>query len=187
MKAPLQEKFEKAIAPELQKELGTVNVNAIPKLEKVSVNVGVGSFYTGGTKDLSFVEENISAITGQKPSLRRARLSISNFKLREGMPTGYAVTLRGRYMYDFVQKLVSIALPRVRDFRGISVKGFDGQGNFSLGIKDVTIFPAIDPENVVKPHGLQINIQTSATNDYEAYRLLKAIGFPFKDEVTKPE
>lgn len=185
MVATLKAQFDKTVAPELAKKLGT-NANATPKLVKVSLNVGIGSAVTSGNKDYSIVEKNLSDITGQRPNVRRARLSVSNFKLREGMPVGLASTLRGEYMYNFVQRLVNIALPRVRDFRGISVKGFDGKGNFSLGLKDCSIFPEVNQENLSKNHGMQINVCTSADNDYDAYLLLKALGFPFKDEVKAP-
>ena len=184
MKAPLQEKYEKEIVKLLEKELGRKNLLSLPKVIKVNVNVGIGSRVTGGSKDYSAIENSIQEITGQKPSVRKARLSVSNFKLREGMPVGLSITLRGRRMYDFLERLVNIALPRVRDFRGISVKGFDGKGNFCLGLKDCTIFPEVDQEKLAgSTHGLQINVCTSAKDDREAYVLLKALGFPFKDEV----
>jgi len=187
MTAPLKAKYDKEISKFLKKELSEDNLNALPKLIKVSINVGIGSLYTSGTKDFSHIEKNLSEITGQKPDVRKARLSVSNFKLREGMPNGLAVTLRGRHMYDFIDRLVNIALPRVRDFQGISVKGFDRQGNYCLGLKDVTIFPEIDMENLSRSHGMQINVQTSADNDRDGYLLLKALGFPFKDEVKVKE
>ena len=183
MKAQLQEKYEKEIAKMLEKELSRSNKLSLPKLLKVSVNIGIGNDVTSGNKDYSATENNLAEITGQKPKLRKARLAVSNFKLREGMPVGLSVTLRGKRMYDFVDRLVNIALPRVRDFRGISVKGFDRKGNFCLGIKDCAIFPEVDNENLTKSHGLQVNVCTSAENDREAYLLLKALGFPFKDEV----
>ena len=186
MTAMLKEKYAKEIAPELSKEIGAAKM-ALPKLLKVNINVGIGSQVTSGNKDYSHVERNIQSITGQKPALRKARMSVSNFKLREGMPVGLAITLRGEHMYNFIERLVNIALPRVRDFQGISVKGFDGRGNFSLGLKDITIFPEINQENLAKNHGLQINVCTSADNDYHAYLLLKKLGFPFKDEVKAPK
>lgn len=183
MTAPLKEKYDKEVKDLLKKEMNEANPMALPKLMKVSVNVGIGSLYTSGNKDFSHIEQNVADITGQKPNVRKARISVSNFKLREGTPNGLNVTLRGRRMYDFVERLVNVALPRVRDFQGISVKGFDGRGNYSLGLKDISIFPVINTENLSKNHGLQINIQTSADNDRDAYLLLKALGFPFKDEV----
>jgi len=185
MKAPLQKKYEKEVVKLLGKELGRKNLLSLPKVLKVNINVGIGSRVTSGSKDFSSIVNSVQEITGQKPSVRKARLSVSNFKLREGMPVGLSITLRGRRMYDFIERLVNIALPRVRDFRGISVKGFDGKGNFCLGLKDCTIFPEVDQEKLAgATHGLQINVCTSAKNDREAYVLLKALGFPFKDEVT---
>lgn len=183
MKAPLQEKYEKEIIKTLREELGRSNINDLPRIKQVSVNVGIGSMVTAGNKDYSAVEQSIASIVGQKPQVRKARLAISNFKLRAGMPVGLNVTLRGRKMYDFVERLVNIALPRVRDFQGISVKGFDHKGNFSLGLRDCTIFPEVSHEDLTHVHGLQINVATTARNDREAYVLLKALGFPFKDEV----
>jgi len=155
----------------------------LPRLLKVNINVGIGSDVTGGNKDYSSVEQSVAAITGQKPSVRKARLAVSNFKLRIGMPVGLSITLRGDRMYNFIERLVNVALPRVRDFRGISVKGFDKKGNYCLGLKDVTIFPEVEMEKLPKTHGLQINVCTSAENDREAYLLLKALGFPFNNEV----
>jgi len=183
MKAPLKVQYEKDTVEMLKKALNRSNAKSLPHLEKVCINIGIGSMVTQGEKDYSHVENNLAQITGQKPNVRKARLSVSNFKLREGMPVGLSTTLRGRLMYDFMQKLINAALPRVRDFRGISVKGFDGNGNFSLGIKDVTIFPEVNPDNLSKNHGLQINIQTSTNDDHEAYLLLKALGFPFSGEI----
>lgn len=181
MKKSLKQKFDTEIVGMLEKELGRKNKLSLPRLIKVSVNVGIGSLATQGIKDFAFVEENVAAITGQKPALRKARIAISNFKLKAGMPVGYVVTLRGKRMYDFVERLVNVALPRVRDFRGISPRGFDGKGNYSLGLKDITIFPEINQENLVKLHGIEININTTANNDAEALALLKAMGFPFRD------
>lgn len=178
----LQEKYVKEVIPMLQKELGRTNINALPKLKKVSVSVGIGSMVVNQGKDFAFVEASLAEITGQKPVLRKARKAISNFKLRKGLPVGLNSTLRGERMYDFVARLVNIALPRVRDFRGISVKGMDGQGNFSLGIIDCTIFPEVNQENLQRTHGLQVNISTTAHNNKETYLLLKALGFPFRDE-----
>lgn len=183
MKAKLQEKYEKEIAKALTKELGVKNVMSIPHLLKVSVSIGIGSEVTAGNKDYSGYEKSLGEITGQKPFVRRAKQAISNFKLRKGMPVGLAVTLRGEKMYSFVDRLVNIALPRVRDFRGITVKGFDRKGNFCLGLKDCTIFPEVSQDTLPKAHGLQINICTTAKTDRAAYVLLKALGFPFRDEI----
>lgn len=186
MTTALKKQYDETIIKDLAKELGRSNVNSLPKLEKVSISVGIGKIMTQGNKDYAFIEENIAAITGQKADVRRARISVSNFKLREGVPVGLTTTLRGRRMYDFIYKLVNVALPRVRDFQGISVKGFDGKGNYCLGLKDTIIFPVINPENMNKTHGMQINVKTTATNDYEGYLLLKKLGFPFKDAVKAP-
>ena len=181
----ISEKYNKEVSKELMKELGIKNVNAVPKIKKVSINVGIGS-YLAGSKDYSQVMENVTLIAGQKGVLRKARMSVSNFKLREGMPVGISVTLRGKKMDDFLTKLVNIVLPRVRDFRGISSKSFDKQGNYSLGIKEYTVFPEVNPDDVIKIHGLQVTVETTATNQYEGYLLLKKLGFPFKDEMKNP-
>lgn len=178
----LQEKYVKEVIPMLKKELGLSNVNAIPKIKKVSVSVGIGSMITGGNKDYGHIENSIAEITGQKPVLKKARKAISNFKLRVGLPVGLNSTLRGERMYDFLARLVNIALPRVRDFRGISSRGMDGQGNFSIGLEDCTIFPEVNQEKLQKTHGLQVNVSTTAKNNRELYLLLKALGFPFRDE-----
>lgn len=182
----LSEKYNKEVAKELMQELGIKNINAVPKIKKVSINVGIGS-YLAGSKDYSQVMENITQIAGQKANVRNARIAVSNFKLRKGMPVGMSVTLRGKKMDDFLTKLVHIVLPRVRDFRGISPKSFDQQGNYTVGIKEYTVFPEVNPDDVIKIHGLQINIETTAKTPYEGYLLLKKLGFPFKDEVKAPQ
>lgn len=167
----------------LAKEFGTHNVLAVPHVKKISVSVGIGSSVAQGNKDYTYVEKSLAEITGQKASLRKAKKAISNFKLRKGLPVGLVVTLRKNKMNDFLIRLVNIALPRVRDFRGISAKGFDGQGNYSLGLEDCTIFPEVAQDSLVKTHGLQVNVSTSAKTNREGYLLLKALGFPFRDEV----
>lgn len=182
MTAPLKTFYDKTVKPELEKEAAVKNPNALPKLEKITLNIGIGSRVTQGQKDYSHIEENLMKISGQKPALRKARVSVSNFKLREGMPVGLAVTLRGRQMYDFIERLIKVALPRVRDFQGIPAKGFDGNGNFSMGLKDVTIFPEINVESLSQSHGLQVNIITTTDSDEAAYKLLKSFGFPFKGQ-----
>lgn len=179
----LKDKFQKEIVPKLQQELGIKNINAVPRLKKVIVNAGLGSFYTSGTKDFAEFEDNFKAITGQKPVVKKAKKAISNFKVREGMPNGVMVTLRGKRMYDFIEKLVNIVFPRVRDFRGILRTAFDGNGNYSVGIKEHMVFPEINPDDIVKIHGIQICINTSARNNEEGLALLTALGFPFKKEV----
>ncbi len=181
---PAKKPVQNETMSELKKELGRSNPHALPMLKKVSVHVGIGSMVTGGNKDFSHVEKTLLDITGQKPVVRKARMAISNFKLRKGLPVGIHVTLRGDRMRDFIGRLVNIVLPRVRDFRGITVRGFDGSGNFSLGLDDCSIFPEVNQENMTKSHGVQINVCTSARNNREAYLLLKALGFPFRDEVS---
>lgn len=186
MKSNLKEKFIKEIAPALKKELNVKNVNAVPKVTKVSVNVGIGSMASAqGVKDFSAIIESVSAITGQKPLMKKSTKSISNFKLKIGMPVGLVVTLRGQRMYDFIERLVNVALPRVRDFRGINARAFDAQGNFSIGIKDCTIFPEVNQEKMQKPHSLQVNVCTSAKSSEDGYKLLKAMGFPLRS-LTNP-
>jgi large subunit ribosomal protein L5 len=180
----LKERYLKEIAPNLQKDLGIKNINAVPRLSKVTVNAGLGSFYTSGTKDFSEFVANIAAITGQKPVVTKAKKAISNFKIREEMPNGVTVTLRGERMYDFIDKLVNIVFPRTRDFRGISEKSFDGKGNYSIGIKEHIVFPEINPDDIVKIHGLQACIGTTAKNNEEGLALLRALGFPFKKNPT---
>lgn len=179
----LQEKYVKDALPLLKKELGYENPNAFPRLKKVTVNVGIGSLVTSGTKDFTYIQNSLAEITGQKPVLRKAKKAISNFKLRKGLPVGLHSTLRGERMNDFVARLVNIALPRVRDFRGISVRGLDEQGNYNLGIEDCTIFPEVNQDKLVKSHGLQISVCTTAKNGKEAFLLLKSLGFPFRDQL----
>ena len=177
---PLQLIFKEEILPKLQKELGGKNIMALPRVEKIMINVGIGSYIRAHGKDFSNVIENITAITGQKPVVKHATKSVSNFKLREGQPVGLYVTLRGEKMYHFLSKLVNVIFPRVRDFRGISKKSFDGNGNYSIGFKEHVVFPEISPDDVMKLHGLQVVLQTSARNDEEGLALLTALGFPFK-------
>jgi large subunit ribosomal protein L5 len=172
--------FDKKTAEELKKTLGVKNVMAIPRITKVTINVGIGTYIKSHNKDFSNIVENITAITGQKPVITKAKKAVSNFKLRENEPVGISVTLRKKRMEDFVTKLVKIVFPRTRDFRGLSPKAFDGKGNYSIGFKEHTVFPEISPDDVMKLHGLQVNIITSAKTDEEGYELLKALGFPFK-------
>jgi len=173
------ETFTSKIVPELEKDLKVKNIWAVPRLEKVCLGIGIGTL-TKNTKDFSDVLDNLARIAGQKPVVTKSKKAISNFKLREGVPAGLVVTLRGKRMYDFVYRLVNIALPRVRDFRGISPKAFDGKGNYSIGFKEATVFPEINPDDVLNVHGLQINIITTAKNDEQGFTLLKHLGFPFK-------
>lgn len=177
--ARLKEKYRKEIAPAIAKEFGIENVMAIPKLEKIIVNMGVGEAI-GNAKVLDTAVEELTTITGQKPVITKAKKSIAAFKLRQGMSIGTMVTLRGDRMYEFLDRLISVALPRVRDFRGISGKAFDGRGNYTLGIKEQLIFPEIDFNKVDKTRGMNISIVTTAQNDEQSRALLKALGMPFR-------
>lgn len=174
----LLEQFNKKILSELQKELSITNTMAVPRLVKIVVNVGVGDALQN-IKLLDAAKQELSQITGQWPAVGRAKKSISQFKLREGQPIGCYVTLRGRRMYEFYDRLVNIALPRVRDFRGVSPKAFDGRGNYTLGFKDQLMFPEIDYTKVDRPRGMNITVVTTASTDTEARALLKMLGMPF--------
>ena len=176
----LQTQFKKEIAPKLAKKLGVKNIHAVPKVTKITINVGIGSIIQNQGKDISHIEENLAKISGQKPVITKSKKAISNFKIREDMPVGLVVTLRGKRMYDFLNKLINITLPRVRDFRGLSEKAFDGNGNYSLGLKEHVVFPEINPDDVLHLHGVQITITTSADNNDNAKALLKSLNFPFK-------
>jgi len=175
----LRERYEKEVVPALKKEFGYTNVMAVPKIEKVVVNMGLGEA-TSNVKIIETGTDELSRITGQKPVTRRAKKSIAAFKVRKGQPVGTSVTLRGERMYDFLDRLLSIALPRVRDFRGVSPKGFDGRGNFTLGLKDQLLFPEIDYMKVDKARGMNVSVVTTAKTDQEARKLLQLIGMPFR-------
>jgi large subunit ribosomal protein L5 len=177
--ARLYTQYKDEIRQKLSEEFEYENPMAIPKLQKIVINVGVGDAITD-KKLLDTVVDNVAAITGQQPVTTKAKKSISNFKLREGMPIGCKVTLRQRIMFEFLDRLVNLALPRTRDFQGIPDKSFDGRGNYTLGIKEHTIFPEIDTDKVSKVHGMDITFVTSAETDEEAYALLKHFGMPFK-------
>ncbi|MFO0780710.1 MAG: 50S ribosomal protein L5 [Candidatus Gracilibacteria bacterium] len=176
----LREKFSKNILPELQKELKVKNFNAVPRIKMVKLNVGIGKL-TGMGKDYSHVVENLAAVSGQKPMVAKARIAISNFKLKKGQPVGVYVTLRGERMYDFLNKLVNVVFPRVRDFRGISPRSFDGRGNYTVAIKESTVFPEVNPDDLSKIHGIEVTVVTSAKNNEDGFKLLKSIGFPFQE------
>jgi len=176
----LKTRFNKEIAPELKKTLNLKNVMAVPKITKVTLNVGLGTYLKTHNKDYSNVVENLTKISGQKPVLTKAKKAISNFKTRKDEIIGIKVTLRGNRMYDFLNKLINITFPRVRDFRGISPKSFDGQGNYSVGFKEHMVFPEISPDDVMKIHGVEICISTTAKDNEQGLELLKAFGFPFK-------
>jgi len=175
----LKEQYNNVVAPALKKDLKLKNTWAVPRLSKVIINVGLGSFLAG-KKDYSQVLETLSSISGQRPVVTKARKAISNFKIKEGQAIGVTVTVRGKKMYDFVSKLVNITFPRVRDFRGIPTEGFDGHGNYTVGLKENTVFPEVNPDNIEKIHGLEVTIVTSAKNDEQGFALLKALGFPFQ-------
>ncbi|MDJ0781926.1 MAG: 50S ribosomal protein L5 [Desulfosarcinaceae bacterium] len=176
----LKERYETEIAPQLQEQFSFKNPYQIPRLEKIVLNMGLGEAIQN-MKILDTAVEELKAIAGQKPVITRAKKSIAAFKLREGMPIGCMVTLRRKQMWDFLNKLVNIALPRVRDFRGISGKAFDGNGNYSLGIKEHIIFPEIDYDKIDKIKGLNVSIVTTAKTDEEGKALLKLLGMPFKN------
>jgi len=177
----LKEKFEKEIAPELMKELSLKNPMAVPRVEKVVINMGVGEALEN-IKVLDKAQKELSLITGQWPAVGRAKKSISTFKLRKGKPIACYVTLRKNRMHEFIDRLVNIVLPRVRDFRGVSAKSFDRKGNYTLGIKDQLVFPEIDYTKVDKTRGMNITFVTTAENDKEGYILLKKLGMPFSEE-----
>lgn len=181
MESRLQKKYKETVIPALKDAFGYANVMQVPRVSKVTLNVGYGRH----VKDKNYIEnvdKTLQAITGQKPVHNKAKKSISNFKIRAGMPVGASVTLRGTQMYDFLDKLVNITFPRVRDFRGISPKSFDKQGNYSIGFKENIAFPEIDTDAVEKIHGLEVVVSTTATNRDEGLALLKGLGFPFRDK-----
>lgn len=177
--AKLLEQYKQEITPKLMDKFGYKNIMQVPKIEKIIINIGVGEAIQN-PKALDGAVNDLMIITGQKPVITKAKKSIAGFKLREGMPIGCKVTLRGERMYDFLNRLVNIVLPRVRDFRGVSPQAFDGRGNFSLGIKEQTIFPEIEYDKIDKIRGLEVVIVTTAKTDEEARELLKSMGMPFR-------
>ena len=179
--ARLRVKYRAEVVPALMKQFGYKNLMQVPKLVKVVLNRGTGDASSEAKVMESYVDE-LKAITGQRPVVTRARRSIAAFKLREGMPIGCKVTLRGERMYEFFDRLVSLTLPRVRDFRGVSPKGFDGRGNFNLGLDEQIIFPEIEYDKIVRVKGVSISIGTTAATDDEGRALLKALGFPFREQ-----
>jgi large subunit ribosomal protein L5 len=179
MAARLIEKYQKTVVPSLSKEFGYKNVMAVPKIDKITVNIGMGEA-TQNAKLMDGAVNELTQIAGQKPVITKARKSIAQFKLREGQSIGCMVTLRGDRMYEFFDRLVNVALPRVRDFRGLSTKSFDGRGNYTLGVKDQLIFPEIDYSKVDKTKGMNICITTTARTDAEGLALLKQMGMPFR-------
>ena len=175
----LKDKYQKDVVPALQKEFGYKNVMAVPKISKVVVNMGLGEA-TSNAKIIDTGADEVARITGQKPVTRRAKKSIAAFKVRKGMPIGTMVTLRGERMWEFLDRLVSIALPRVRDFKGVSPRGFDGRGNYTLGLRDQLLFPEIDYMKVDKARGMNVSVVTTAKTDQEARKLLQFMGMPFR-------
>jgi len=175
----LRERYEKDVVPALRKEFGYTNVMAIPKIAKVVVNMGLGEA-TQNAKIVDTGADELARVTGQKPVVTRAKKSIAQFKVRQGMPIGTMVTLRGPRMWDFLDRLMAVALPRVRDFRGVSAKGFDGRGNYTLGLKDQLLFPEIDYMKVDKARGMNISVVTTAATDEESRKLLQLLGMPFR-------
>ena len=177
--ARLREHYVKTVIPALKKEFGYKNPMAVPKIEKISLNIGLGEA-TGNSKLMDGAVNELAAIAGQKPVVTKAKKSIAAFKLREGMAIGCMVTLRGDQMYEFLDRLMNVALPRVRDFRGVSPKSFDGRGNYTLGLKDQLIFPEIDYNKVDKTKGMNVCITTTAKTDAEGVALLRNMGMPFR-------
>jgi large subunit ribosomal protein L5 len=177
----LRERYEKEVAPALKKEFGYSNVMAVPRIRKVVVNMGLGDA-TQNAKIVDTGADELGRITGQKPVITRAKKSIAQFKVRKGMPIGTMVTLRGERMWEFLDRLIAVALPRVRDFRGVSPRGFDGRGNYTLGLKDQLLFPEIDYMKVDKARGMNISVVTTAKSDEESRKLLQLLGMPFRTQ-----
>jgi large subunit ribosomal protein L5 len=175
----IKDRYVKEAVPALRKEFGYTNIMAVPKVEKVVVNMGLGEA-TQNVKIIDTANDELSRITGQRPVTTRAKKSIAAFKVRKGMPIGSMVTLRGERMWEFLDRLMNIALPRVRDFKGVSPKGFDGRGNYTLGLRDQLLFPEIDYLKVDKARGMNVSVVTTARTDQEARRLLQLIGMPFR-------
>jgi large subunit ribosomal protein L5 len=179
MATRLKERYQRDVLPRLMKEIGYTNPLQVPRLDKIVLNVGLGEAIQNA-KALDVAAEELAAVTGQKPVITKARKAIANFKLREGMPIGCMLTLRGDRMYEFFDRLVNVALPRVRDFKGVSDRSFDGRGNYALGVREQIIFPEIDLDKVEKVRGLTVCINTTASTDAEGKALLRALGMPFR-------
>jgi large subunit ribosomal protein L5 len=174
----LKDQYENEIRPQLKDELGLSSIMQVPRIEKITLNMGVGEAKTDA-KQLDAAMDELTIIAGQRPQVRKARKSVAQFKIREGMPIGAKVTLRGARMYEFLDRLVSIALPRIRDFRGLNPGSFDGRGNYSLGVREQLIFPEINYDDIQQVRGLDVTITTSAETDEQARALLQALGLPF--------
>src|SRR6266849_2210854 len=179
--ARLLDRYQKEIAPRLKEKLGHKNLHSLPKLEKIVVNMGVGKALLDKNR-MGQSAEQLAQITGQKAQITKAKVSVSGFRLREGNEIGCRVTLRGKRMYEFLDRLISMALPRIRDFRGINPKSFDGHGNYSLGLSEQMVFPEIDPDKVTFTQGMDITFVTSTNSDDEARELLRSFGMPFREE-----
>ncbi|GAB5441840.1 MAG: 50S ribosomal protein L5 [Fuerstiella sp.] len=179
--ARLLEKYNNEIVGTLKEQLGRSNPMSLPRLEKIVISMGVGEAVQD-RKRLDAAVDHLTTLSGQKAQVCRAKKSVSGFRLREGMPIGCRVTLRGKRMYEFLDRLVTLALPRVRDFRGVNPKSFDGRGNYNCGLQEQLVFPEVDPETVSQPQGMNITIVTTARTNDEGYKLLKAFGFPFRNE-----
>ena len=180
MSARLHDKYKKEVIPVLSRDFGLKNIMEVPKVEKVVINVGMG----GASQNIKVLDAAVAElvkITGQKPLVTRSKKAISNFKIRENMPIGAKVTLRGARMYEFLDRLINIAIPRIRDFRGVSNRSFDGRGNYTLGVKEQIIFPEIEYDKVEKIHGMDVCIVTTAPNNDQAKRLLQLMGMPFRN------
>jgi large subunit ribosomal protein L5 len=177
----LRDKYQQEVVPALKKEFGYTNVMAVPRIQKVVVNMGLGEA-TANAKLIDVGADELARITGQKPVTRRSKKSVAQFKVRKGQPIATMVTLRGDRMWEFLDRLVTIALPRVRDFKGVSPRGFDGRGNYTLGLKDQLLFPEIDYMKVDKARGMNVSVVTSAETDEEARKLLQFIGMPFRKD-----
>ena len=183
----LETKYNKEVKPKLMQDFDIKNTMAVPTLTKIVVNAGIGKEYQNNTNVVDEMSETLAQITGQKPVTVNSKVAISNFRLREGTPNGLKVTLRGDRMWDFLYKVIGVTLPRIKDFRGVSRKAFDRRGNYSLGIKDHTIFPEIDTSTLVKIRSLQIVINTTATNNEQGLALLEGLGMPFERAKNKPK
>ncbi len=183
--ARLQERYKKEIVAALGQQLGRTNPHAIPRLEKIVVSMGLGKSI-GERKRLEEATEHLSLITGQRPQITKAKVAVSGFRLREGMEIGCRVTLRGARMYEFLDRLITLALPRVRDFRGLNPKGFDGRGNYNMGLNEQMVFPEINPDKANFTQGMNITMVTSAPTDDEGRMLLKELGIPFRKDAVQP-
>ncbi|MDD3006299.1 MAG: 50S ribosomal protein L5 [Candidatus Pacebacteria bacterium] len=182
-KSRLKEKYAKEIVPDLKKELNYPNIMAVPKVSKVVVNVGLGNILKNSSDDLKNITEDFENIVGQKPVITKAKKAISSFKIREGMPVGMMVTLRGDRMYEFLDRLANVVLPQMRDFRGLKKSAFDGNGNYSIGMKEHIVFPEVTRDNIKTIFGMEVNITTDAKTDEEAYLLLKKMGLPIVEKI----